>query len=188
LGFWFPGDKFGTTLNTIVPATNATRLHSVVAWDTYLEKGGPMRKMDKGEIPYSKNGKVEWKKRTELVPLCVNPLSWTTYQTPAPETANKGAVHLQFAGNPPSWAEHLTEDKLGLNCTSLSKPYLEEVSATVGNDNFLRVSEPKDAHFKAMAMPGGNMHVYDFGLFYMNIRENIQERWAAYKKKYELGV
>jgi hypothetical protein len=187
LGFWFPGDKFGTTLNTIMPATNATRLHSVVAWDTYLEKGGPMRKMDKGEITYSKNGKVEWKKRTELVPLCVNPLSWTTYQTPAPETANKGAVHLQFAGNPPSWTEHLTEEKLGLNCTSLSKPYLGEVSATVGNDNFLRVSEPKDAPFKAMAMPGGNMHVYDFGLFYMNIRENIQERWAAYKKKYELG-
>jgi Protein of unknown function (DUF3089) len=184
LGFWFPGDKFGTTLNTIVPATSPTRLHSVVAYDTFLEGGGPMRKMDKGEISYSVKGKVEWKKRTGLVPLCVNPLSWSTYQTPQPATQNKGAVHLQFEGNPPSWQEHLTEEKLGLNCTGLSKPYVAEVSAKVGFDNFLYVSEPKHAAFTAMSMPGGNMHVYDFGLFYMNLRENIQERWAAYQKKY----
>jgi hypothetical protein len=184
LGFWFPGDKFGTTLNKIVPATSATRLHSVVAWDTFLESGGPMRKMDKGEISYSVNGKLEWKKRTGLVPLCVNPLSWSTYQTPAPDTLNKGAVYMQFEGNPPSWAEHLTEDKLGLNCTGLSKPFVAEVSAKVGKDNFLYVSEPKHDAFKTMIMPGGNMHVYDFGLFYMNLRENIQARWSAYQQKF----
>jgi Protein of unknown function (DUF3089) len=184
LGYWFPGDKFGATLNTIVPATSPTRLHSVVAYDTFLEGGGPMRKMDKGEISYSKNGQLEWKKRTDLVPLCVNPLNWSTYQTPAPDMQNKGAVHLHFAGNPPSWEEHLTEAKLGLNCTGLSKPYTAEVSAKVGNDNFLYVSKPKHDAFVAMSMPGGNMHVYDFGLFYMNLRENIQTRWAAYQKQY----
>jgi len=33
-----------------------------------------------------------------------------------------------------------------------------------------------------MIMPGGSLHMSDYSLFYMNLRENIQQRWTAFQK------
>jgi len=184
IGFWFPQDKFGKTLKTIHPAESATDINCVVAYDTYLNTGGPIKIIDKAEIVYGGNNQIKWVKRNKIKPLGVNPLSWKRTDEIIPESAHKGAVHLILkTENKPNWAGFLSEETLGLNVEGLSKPYTNECSAQVRKDGFLYISNPKNWAFKSMIMPGGNMHMSDFSLFYMNLRENIETRWNAYQKR-----
>lgn len=183
IGFWFPMDKFGKTLHSIKPANQPTDINCVVAYDTYLETGGPIRSLDRGEIVYGGKGQVKWARRNKKTPLGVNPLSWTRTLEAVAATENKGAVHLQIESvKKPNWAGFLSEETLGLNCLGLSKPYLAECSAQLRKDGFLYISNPKNWAFKNMIMPGGNMHMSDFSLFYMNLRENIEQRWQAFQR------
>jgi len=186
IGFWFPVDKFGTTLKTIKPAEHANAINCVVAYDTYLENGGPIKILDKGEIVYGGNNQVKWAKRNKKTPFGVNPLSWNRQLTKVGETAHLGAVHLIMKSEKKAnWAGFLSEETLGLNCVGLSKPYLNECSAEIRKDGILYVSNPKNRAFKSMVMPGGNLHMSDFSLFYMNLRKNIEDRWNAYTLSYE---
>jgi len=183
IGFWFPIDKFGATLKTVLPAESPTAINCVVAYDTYLETGGPIRMLDKAEIVYGGNNQIKWVKRNKKTPLGVNPLNWTRNLTKVTEKAHLGAVHLNLKSiKKPNWAGFLSEETLGLNCVGLSKPYIEECSAQIKKDGFLYVSTPKNWAFKNMIMPGGSLHMSDFSLFYMNLRANIAERWKAYQK------
>ncbi len=185
IGFWFPQDKFGDTLTTIYPAESATDINCVVAYDTYLDNGGPIKILDNAEIVYGGNGQIKWVKRNKIKPLGVNPLSWKRTDEIMPTSAHKGAVHLVLdTQKKPNWEGFLSEEPLGMNVTGLSKPYLNECSAQVRKDGFLYISNPKNWAFKSMIMPGGNMHMSDFSLFYMNLRENIATRWSAYQEKY----
>lgn len=182
IGFWFPIDKFGATLKTIHPAESPTDINCVVAYDTYLESGGPIKILDKAEIVYGSNQQAKWVKRNKKTPLGVNPLSWTRSLTKVTADAHLGAVHLNMKSEQKAnWAGFLSEETLGLNCIGLSKPYLKECSAEIRKDGFLYVSNPKNWAFKNMVMPGGNLHMSDFSLFYMNLRTNIEERWKAYQ-------
>ncbi|MEN1786387.1 MAG: DUF3089 domain-containing protein [Bacteroidota bacterium] len=182
IGFWFPLDKFGKTLKTIKPAEKATDINCVVAYDTYLNTGKPMRLLDRAEIVYGGKIQVKWERRSTKTPLGVNPLSWTRTNKVVSEDAHQGAVHLLLEGEErPNWKGFLSEEPLGLNVQGLSKPYLNECSAQVRKDGFLYVSTPKNWAFKSMIMPGGNMHLSDYSLFYMNLRENVAARWSAYQ-------
>ena len=182
IGFWFPVDKFGTTLKTIHPAESPIDINCVVAYDTYLESGGPIKILDKAEIVYGGNQQVKWVRRNKKTPLGVNPLNWTRALTKVSETAHLGAVHLNMESEKKAnWAGFLSEETLGLNCVGLSKPYLNECAAEIRKDGFLYVSNPKNWAFKNMVMPGGSLHMSDFSLFYMNLRTNIEERWKAYQ-------
>lgn len=183
IGFWFPQDKFGHTLKSIHPAESATDINCVVAYDTYLESGGPIKILDRAEIVYGGTNQVKWVKRSKKTPLGVNPLNWKRTTEAVSADFHKGAVHLNLQERgKANWAGFLSEDKIGLNCTGLSKPYLEECRAQVRSDGFLYVSNPKNWAFKNMIMPGGNLHMSDYSLFYMNLRENIEQRWLAYQK------
>lgn len=182
IGFWFPVDKFGKTLTTVKPAESPTDINCVVAYDTFLEGGGGMRFLDRAEIVYSQNGQVNWQRRSKKKPLGVNPLSWKRDLEKVSAKENLGAVHLKIKSDKkPNWAGFLSEETLGLNCTGLSVPKQEECTARIGKDGFLYVSNPKNWAFKNMVMPGGNLHMSDFSLFYMNLRENIETRWNAYR-------
>jgi len=183
IGFWFPVDKFGKNLKSIRPGESPTDVNCVVAYDTYLETGGPIKILDKAEIVYGGNSQVKWVKRNKKTPLGVNPLNWTRELKKVPETAHLGAVHLNIKSTKkPNWAGFISEDTLGLNCVGLSKPYEEECSAQIRKDGFLYVSNPKNWAFKNMVMPGGNLHMSDYSLFYMNLRTNIEQRWNAYNQ------
>ncbi len=182
IGFWFPADKFGSTLKTIQPAESPTDINCVVAYDTYLNNGGPIKMMDRAEVVYGGNNQVKWVKRNKKKPLGINPLNWKRTAEIVPESAHLGAVHLTIEGaQKANWAGFISEETIGLNCVGLSKPYLNECSAQVRKDGFLYVSNPKNWAFKKMVMPGGNLHMSDFSLFYMNLRANIEQRWKAYQ-------
>ena len=160
IGFWFPEDKFGTTLKNLKPAESASDTNCIVAWDTFLEGGGPIRLLDRAEVVYGGNGQAKWMRRSKKKPLGVNPLSWNRKLELVDEKAHLGAVHSVLnAGKRPDWSELFTEETVGLNCTGLSAPYVAECSARIGKDGFLYVSSPKHWAFKNMLLPGGNLHL-----------------------------
>lgn len=189
IGFWFANDKFGRTLKTIKPSNSPVDHQCVVAWDTYLNTGKPMRLLDKAEILYYENEAFRWVRRSKKKPLGINPLSWNRETSMIGKEANKGAVHLILdTPQRPDWTGLMSEDTLGMNCTGLSHPHVGEVAAQLGEDGFLYISHPQNWAFKTMILPGGNMHMFDYALFYMNLRENVKRRWEMFSGNGELKM
>ncbi len=185
IGFYFPMDKFKRTLKTIVPSKSPTTTNCVVAWDTYLATGGPVRILDRSEIRYREDGKVRWEKRKKKEVLGVNPLSWTTSNELVSAKRHKGGVFLYLKSAKKMDLEAMiAEEPMGLTCKSLSKPQKQQVNAQIGKKGFLYVSKPKYRAFRRLMLPGGYLHVFDIALFYINLRENIAERWNAYQERY----
>ena len=82
-----------------------------------------------------------------------------------------------------AWSLFADPKPMGLSTTGLSAPVKNEISARVGSDGFLYISKPRHPAFNLFVMPGGNYHNYDYALFYMNIRQNVEYRLAAYMDK-----
>ena len=55
-------------------------------------------------------------------------------------------------------------------------------------DGFLFVSEHKDASMREGFRGAGNLHLQNFTLFYMNLRQNLEDRSAAFLKDYKPGI
>lgn len=182
IGFRFPADKMGTSFKHLKAAQSATDLGVIINWDSYVEGGKPMHLLDKVEMWYSNNN---WKRRSWRKPICINPLSWKTDITTAEKIENIGAVHtiLNTNGDRPNWQSFTSDDGLNVETTGLSAPFKEEVSAQVGKDAFLYISKPKHRIFSLSLLPGGNYHMYDYALFYMNIRQNAVDRVEAFLEK-----
>ena len=91
----------------------------------------------------------------------MNPLTWTTDTTYAPVSLHKGAVLKKF-------------DRI--------EPAVDD--AQVYKD-LLWISRPKFKYsrfYKAQ-----NYHVGDINLFYLNLRENLDQRVAQYRKYNEVA-
>lgn len=183
IGFRFPQEQFDSGyFQSFHPSKSATDTRCVVAWDTYSDVGGPSHWVDRAEIWYSNaNGTGKWVRRAHKRPVGTNPLTWTTDTEPVSADENKGAVHVALSkANPVRWKEFGGESPIGLRADGLSEPHIAEVSATLGRDGFLYVSWPRTKAFTMAIMPGGNFHNYDYGLFYMNLRDNVMQRLNAY--------
>jgi len=90
--------------------------------------------------------------------VCVNPLSWTTVTDEASSDLHLGAVFHDF-----------------------NMIYLHIVSARIDpEDHILWVSIPEQMNEKLSSTR--NLHVIDYNLFWMNIRENVKTRIKAYFK------
>lgn len=181
IGFRFPLEKFEKGyFQNLRPAESARDTGCVVAWDTYSEDGKPYHWLDKAEVWYD-DSKRNWKPRAFKTPLCINPLNWKITLEKAGKEKNLGAVHSVLSDRDEvNWNGWGGEEVVGLNTTGLSAPYPGEVSAQKKKDGFLYVSTPESEPFKRLVMPGGNYHNYDYALFYMNMRENIKDRFEAY--------
>ena len=88
---------------------------------------------------------------------CVNPLSWTSDGNPADRSLNLGGISF--------------DEKEGVS----PAPDVGIVDAQC----VLR-TPPEVEGYSSMPMGRDNDHVYDYGLFYMNIRKNARDRVAAY--------
>ena len=89
--------------------------------------------------------------------VVINPLTWTSDETYAPSSLNKGGILLKF-----------------------NKLIPHVVSAQV-HKNILWTSKPK--FFGNVFLTSKNYHVGDINLFYMNIRENVRTRIGAFWKQ-----
>jgi len=94
--------------------------------------------------------------------LCVNPISWKTDNNWTPKEMHKGAVGKDF-----------------------NKLVAEKISAEIAPGlNIVWVNVPDDIERKsAIASRFGNLHIADYNLFWMDIRENVKERIAAFFKQ-----
>ena len=101
------------------------------------------------------------KKRGGTPMLCTNPLTGTPDST-APKGANMGTLA-------PSLKD---EDELILVKKSVSAKC---------QDGFLLIGEPPQ--MGAFVMPGNNYHVYDYALFWANIRADAEKRLTTFLKQ-----
>ena len=100
--------------------------------------------------------------------LCTNPLSWRDGGGYAGHELNRGAIGFASYG--------AAED--GEDYTSM---IVERgiADAQCVEDGQLAVMELRSGAFPSR-MGGNSMHVYDYSLFHMNIRDNVAARITAY--------
>ncbi len=98
--------------------------------------------------------------RRDTAMLCVNPLTGSQNGA-ADAEANHGAVVPN-------------ED---MNNASLTRGL---IAARCDEQGLLLVSQPPDA-FGRYVLPGNNYHVFDFLLFWSNLREDVAQRISAYR-------
>jgi hypothetical protein len=128
------------TYTTIPVCENATQTGCFVSWRTYREDFVP---------------KPTYRDKVNNIAV-VNPLSWTTDETRAPASLNKGGVLYKYDKGPMPelvWAER--------------------------RGNGLFTNKPKffgDIFFRTK-----NYHVADYNLFWVNVRENAVSRVEAFK-------
>ena len=85
--------------------------------------------------------------------ICVNPLTWRTDGARADHDANRGAVNFD------------AED-----------PVETGVADAQCRDGRLLVTEIRSRNYSLRPLGRDNYHIYDYALFYMSIRENVQAR------------
>ncbi len=97
-------------------------------------------------------------KKEEGNSVCVNPLTWTVSNQWASDSLNHGTLY------------------------TFNRMIPHAVSAGIEpKSKILWVTLPKVFAYKMKKMK--NLHVYDYNLFWMNIRENVKQRIDAYYLK-----
>lgn len=94
--------------------------------------------------------------------VCTNPLNWQTGTTRVEADANLGALPFVEGGQPMAAIEK-----------SLT-------GAACDDTGILRLTLNPQGPFAQQLMPGENYHVYDYALFWANIRANAQTRVDAF--------
>jgi hypothetical protein len=115
--------------------------------------------------------------------ICVNPLTWRTDGAAAEASLNLGGV--AYAGT----FEGTLADVKGVPQDFIdAKPVLEvRVADAQCVDGMLLVQEIRSKNYAARPMGRDNYHIYDYNLFHMNVRKNVEQRVAAYLTGKESG-
>jgi hypothetical protein len=108
--------------------------------------------------------------------ICVNPVTWRTDGAAAEASLNLGGVAY------PGTFEGTLADVKGVPQEFVdAKPVLEPGLADAQCvDGMLRIQEIHSQHYAARPMGRDNYHVYDYNLFHMNLRKNVELRVATY--------
>ena len=177
VGFRLPTDFFGKQLKKLEASEQHDDLGRVIAWDTYVEGGTPMHFLDRAEVPYLMGDRVKWVRRARKKPLGINPVTWRHDTHEAPAALHLGGSHV-VTSTPikPDAAALFGDAPLGLDTTHLSPVFESHVTSRLASDGFLYVSRPANNHFRRFLLPGGNYHNYDYALFFMDIRRNVEDR------------
>ena len=111
---------------------------------------------------------------------CTNPISWSFGGEPAPATQHLGSVLLELNQPMGSFSNIILADgPLGLVVTGLGAPQPGTVSARCDRGRLLvpRQANPVRVDFESNT---GNYHLFDYDLFYMDIRQNALDRVQAF--------
>lgn len=184
IGAGFPTSRFGTNLKVIKACESATDTRCVVSWETYVEGTNPRNSANVLEVFYDRR----WTQLSEAGRNCINPLTWVNNGPKADAALNKGALVTDWGYslgiNLVMGARPKVDPK---NFTALPKPTPGYVSAEC-RDGFLMVSAPKDAVMREGFRGAGNLHLENFTLFYMNLRQNLIDRSEAFLATWKPGV
>ena len=103
--------------------------------------------------------------------LCTNPLTWRVDETMADASLNQGA--LPTTGKYVTAIGHVEDMPTGQQFTQLPAPLAGHTGAQC-QEGSLFVPDEQGKHFRTDRF--NSYHVADYGLFYMNIRNNAMER------------
>jgi hypothetical protein len=145
---------------------NATSLHCYVTWNTYVKGGNPDHWLVK-----LRNYKTTMNNTNNTATLaCVNPLDWKL----GSHTANKSLHYGSFGILGSLFLTNFNEHFVSARCT---------------NEGIVEISPdptifPGWPYFKDITFKGnGELHAYDYNMFYRNIRYNVWERSEAAKAR-----
>ncbi len=127
----------------------------ILSWETFAEPADPALIVD----TYDKTTGFDGRPRKGTPMVCTNPLSGTP-DAAAPATANLGTLY-------PS------SDLRTANIIA------GKVPARCADRGFLLIGEAPDVG--PYVLPGNNYHVYDYSLFWANVRADAKRRLAAYR-------
>jgi hypothetical protein len=127
----------------------------IVSWQSFAEPADPHQVRDVYDATIGLAGQP--RKGTPM--LCVNPITGSPGAT-APGAANLGSL----------------VPKAGLNDADLVPG---RVAARCGADGFLLIGAPPEG-YSGYVLPGGNYHVFDYALFWANIRADVEARTATF--------
>ncbi|MGE0667311.1 MAG: DUF3089 domain-containing protein [Sphingomonadales bacterium] len=156
VGFALPMDLFDRVYEDIEPCAEARQTGCVASWNSFAATDAdPAGLFD--NIGFVYDGAYEPNRGKTL--LCVNPLDWTTSERNAPPELNIGALPT-------------SDEPLGKPDRRLTGAHCK--------DGVLYAAPPDGKGYSGFVLPGGNYHIYDYNLFYMNIRRNVAQRVTAY--------
>ena len=130
--------------------------HCIVSWQSYAEPADPSAVVESFERKLGLTGKPH--KGTHM--LCTNPITGA-FNGNAPASANIGTLDARDSAKPP----HLVTGVVPARCDT---------------SGVLMIGEPVD--MGPYTLPGNNYHVYDYSLFWGNVREDARHRLAAFTK------
>lgn len=131
--------------------------HCIVSWQSYAEPADPSAVVESFERKTGYTGRP--RKGTHM--LCTNPITGA-FNGKAPASANLGTLDAREQGQPPKLVTGV-------------------VPARCDTSGVLMIGEPVD--MGPFTLPGNNYHVYDYSLFWGNVRQDAQKRLAAFLKK-----
>jgi hypothetical protein len=106
---------------------------------------------------YKEGYKPDYVFKEKYTAVVTNPLTWSSTDTVATRKENKGGVVTGF------------------------NSVVKKVAAAKNATGVLWTHKPR--FFGNIFFTTKNYHIGDFNLYYMNVRENVQQRVAAFKKK-----
>jgi hypothetical protein len=169
IGSSVPVEKLRRSFSRIRQCSSATDTGCLISWNTYAAGASPV----KMRHVWYRHG---WEKIDDKDLLCTNPLSWNNDEKIAPDTLHHGAIIFQKGELWQIILARMTGRKTPI---MLPSPVRQKCSARCAK-GFLYVSAVKEI----IDLYGrGNYHMYDYSLFYMNIRENAIARTDAFLKK-----
>ena len=131
--------------------------HCIVSWQSYAEPADPSAVVESFERKTGYTGRP--RKGTHM--LCTNPITGA-FNGSAPASANKGTLDAREEGKPPRLLKGV-------------------VPARCDTSGVLMIGEPVD--MGPFTLPGNNYHVYDYALFWGDVRDDAQKRLAAFLHK-----
>ncbi|MCF4167231.1 DUF3089 domain-containing protein [Zavarzinia compransoris] len=163
VGYPLPVELFDGVLAPLRPCRAPGATGCVLAWSSFARDGAPDFYRHRAEI---------WdpKRDTGFAPvagrpiLCVNPVSFTMDEAEIPREANRGGTVRSMV-------------------TGELEPLSTALVDTRCHDGILRISEPEPYVFRAILLPGGDYHVYDYALFWQDIRLDAIARVNAYLRR-----
>ncbi|MFY9350677.1 DUF3089 domain-containing protein [Sphingobium sp.] len=131
--------------------------HCIVSWQSYAEPADPSAVVE----TFERNSGYTGRPRKGTHMLCTNPITGA-FNGAAPASANKGTLDAREEGKPPKLLTGI-------------------VPARCDTSGVLMIGEPVD--MGPFTLPGNNYHVYDYSLFWGNVREDAKKRLAAFLKE-----
>jgi len=176
LGAGIALDRFESDWETISACETATDFGCVISWETYVEGTDPAESIGIREEFYLRH----WVTLADEPRNCINPLTWSREPGRADASLNLGALPIKVDLKP-GWGLIFggTPEIDKADFATMPVPIPGYTGAEC-RDGFLFVDAPQDDAFRSLMLGDGNLHAYDIGLFYMNIRQNAVDRVQAF--------